>query len=400
MQKENLRAPLVGVRVLDISKVLAGPYCSMILGDLGAEIIKVEPLGGDDTRAWGPPFVKGESAYYLSINRNKKSICIDLKNPKGRNILLDLSSKSDVFLENLRPGATKDLKIDYEAIRRVNPQIIYCSISGFGQEGPLSQKPGYDIVAYAASGIMDITGYPDQPPVKTGVPIADIGGSLYACIGIISALYGRSVTKKGTYIDISLLDGQLSWLTFQAGIFFATGSQPPKLGSAHPTIAPYQAFKAQDKYFIVAVGTDEQWSRFCSAVGLEQLAKDGRFVTNEARVMNRGALVELVEKHLASEQASFWLKKLEEARVPCGPINSLHDILLHPHTFYRKMVVETCHPKAGKIKTIGMPIKFSNYNFSVNYPPPSKGEHSAQILRDMGYPQSEIDILFREKVIA
>lgn len=380
-----LALPLDNIRILDLSRDLAGPFCSMILADLGAEVIKVEiPERGDEARSWGPPFIGGESAYFLSVNRNKKSVTINLKMEEGREILYKMVEKSDVFLENFRWGVAERLGIHYEKISKINPRIIYCSISGFGHTGPYRDRPAYDIIIQGMSGIMDITGEDSRPPVKVGVSITDLGAGMYATIAILSAILARERSGKGQWIDISLLDSAVSLLTNVAANYFATGVAPRRMGSAHPNIAPYQCFKAADgKYLTLAVGNDEIWKRFCRALGLEKLIDDPEFTTNPKRVQNREKLVSVLSEIFLTKKRDEWVKFLLERGVPCGPVNTLEEVFRDPQILKRNMLVEIKHPKAGKIKQIGIPIKFSQINLDVQSSPPLLGQHTEDVLKNL-----------------
>lgn len=390
-----------GIRVLDLSRALAGPFCTMMLADLGADVVKVEPPGrGDETRAWGPPFVNGESAYFMSVNRNKRSIVIDLKTKAGAEILRRLAKNADVLVENFRPGTMERLGVGYASIKKLNPKVIYCSISGFGQTGPYKDRAGYDLVIFAESGQMSITGEQGRPPVKAGVAVSDIGAGMYAAFAITSSLLGRGKTGRGEFIDVSLFEGQISWLTYQAGNYFATGTDPMRLGSAHPTIAPYQAFKASDGYFVIAVGNDELWHEFCKALGREELEGDLRFAKNPDRVRNRLELERVLSGIFAEGTSSDWLAKLRKAGVPCGSINSLSQVFADPQALARDVVLEATHSKAGKIKQINMPFKLSSYKFRIGRPPPTLGEHTEAILNEAGYSKDNIKRLIESKSAA
>jgi len=395
-----MRHALEGIRVLDLTSYLAGPYCTMIMADLGAEVVKVEQPGtGDGSREWGPPFIEGESAYYLSVNRNKKSITLNLRSDKGKEILHRMASSFDVFIENYRPGTVERLGADYATLSRINPRLIYCSISGFGQDGPYRERSSYDIVGQAMGGLMSLTGEEGRPPVKVGVAIADICAGMFAAIGILAALTAREKTGRGQVIDVSILDGQVAWLSHQAGNFFATGVNPERLGSAHPTIAPYQAFKAADSYFVVAVGNDSLWKRFCNALGLNDLLTDARFATNPDRVRNKEELTRALEEVLAAKPSAEWLKIIDSAGVPCGPVHTLSEVFEDPQVLYRRMVEEVQHPRAGRIKVVGVPIKMSDTPASVRTAPPMLGEHTKEVLQSLSYGETEINKLAKEGVI-
>lgn len=389
-----------GVKVVDLTRALAGPFCTMMLADLGAEVIKVEaPPGGDESRAWGPPFINGESTYFMSINRNKKSVLLNLKSLEGRRAFMRLVEKADVLVENFRPGTTEKLGIDYGSMSKLNRGLIYCSISGFGQTGPRKDQPGYDIIAFALSGMMSITGEEGRPPVKMGVPVSDIGAGMYAAFAIAASLFRRASTGEGERIDVSLLEGQISWLTYQAACYFATGVNPVRLGSAHLTIAPYQAFKAKDDYFVVAVGNDDLWRSFCGALGLQRLRDDRLFSTNPKRVENRIKLEKELNSVFKTRAVGHWIRKLQQAGVPCSAINTLDEAFADPQVVSRKDVVEVEHPKAGRIKQLGLPYKFSDFEFEVKSPPPMLGEHTEEVLKSLGYSTAEIDRMRQRGVI-
>lgn len=390
---------LEGIRVLDVSRVLTGPYCSLMLADLGAEVIKVEiPGRGDDTRAWGPPFLGGESAYFLSVNRNKKSVTVNLKSPEGRKILLALAARSDVFLENFAPGVAARLGLDYDALRAVNPRLVYCSISGFGQDGPYRDHPAYDIILQGLGGLQGITGETDRPPVRIGVAVADIAGGMFAAFAIVSALVHRQTSNAGERLDVSLLDSQLAWLTYMAGNYFATGEDPERAGSRHPTIVPYQAFATKDGYLNVAVGNDDIFRRFCDALGRPDLARDARFATNPARVENRGELEPLLEGLFRGKTNGEWMGILDAHAVPAGPVSRLSDIVRDPQVRARGMVLEIDHPKAGRIRQFGPPFR-SGHERGPPSPPPRLGEHTEEVLASLGYPPDRIAELRRDGVV-
>jgi len=390
--------PLKGVRVLDLTRVLAGPFCSMTLSDLGAEVIKVEMPGtGDDTRAF-PPYIGGESSYFMSLNRGKKSITMNLKDEDVTKAFHGIAEKCDVVLENFRPGVTARLGVDYETLCKLNPRIIYCSISSFGQTGPCAQWPGYDLIIQGMGGLMGLTGEPGRPPVRVGMAVTDICAGMYAVIGILAALRTREETGRGQYIDVSMLDGSVSWMTYAAGNYFATGANPLRMGSAHPSIAPYQAFPTGDgKYILIACGNDRLWVMMLEAMGAEELGGDPRFTTNALRVENMDTLIPLLEEEFMKRPRDEWLGKLRGIGFPSGPVYTMDEVFSDPQVHARGMLKEVQHPTAGKIKQIGPVLKFSESESSIQSPPPVLGQDTYEVLTSLaGLSPEEVERL-REK---
>jgi crotonobetainyl-CoA:carnitine CoA-transferase CaiB-like acyl-CoA transferase len=393
--------PLDGIVVIDLSRVLAGPYCTMQLADMGATVIKVEiPDSGDDTRAYGPPFLNGESTYFLSVNRNKKSMTLNLKHERGKEILRQLLQKGDVLVENFRPGTLASLGFGYDAVHGVNPRLIYCSISGFGQTGPYAQRPGYDLVVQGEGGVMSLTGDPDGPPMKVGLSFADITAGTNAFAGILLALLTRDRTGEGQWIDVSLLDCQVSLLTYQAGIYFATGKSPQRLGNQHPSITPYETFECRDGYIILACGNQGFWEKFCKLAGVDHLLADARFTTMKKRVENRDALTPLIAAVVRTRTRQEWYEILDREGIPCGLIKNVAEVCTDPQVLARDMVVELQHPTAGPIKVNGIPIKLSATPGEVKDPPPLLGQQTDQILSEvLGYTASQIAELHQIKAV-
>ncbi len=375
---------LTGIKVLDLSRVLAGPYCTMVLGDLGADVIKVEPPEGDETRGWGPPFAGGESAYYLCVNRNKRGMVVNLKTDEGKKILLDLALQSDVLVENFRPGTLKKFDLDYETLHELNPKLIYCSITGFGQTGSMSDKPGYDFMIQALGGLMSITGEPEGEPMKVGVAAADLFAGQNAIIAILAALQARTSTGQGQHLDISLFDSQLGWLANVASNFLISGNTPKRYGNAHANIVPYQSFRARDAWFVIAVGNDRQFEILCRLIGQPELAADLRFAVNSARVENRDALIELLEPVFETKTVDEWLALMED-KFPCGPINNFEQVFSMPTVGEREMLVKMNHPTIGELPLVGSPLKMSATPVEYRLPPPLMGEHTEDVLRELGY---------------
>jgi crotonobetainyl-CoA:carnitine CoA-transferase CaiB-like acyl-CoA transferase len=383
---------LDGFLVLDFTRVLSGPYCTMQLADAGARVIKIEQPGtGDDTRAWGPPFLNGESAYFLSINRNKESLTLDLKHERATAVLDRLLARADVVVENFRPGTMTRLGLGYEQLAARHPRLVYCSISGFGQTGPRSAEPGYDAVVQAEGGLMSITGNADGPPFRLGVAISDIVSGMFAAQGIAFALLARERTGLGQLVDIGMLDATAALLTYQAGIYFATGSTPGRMGNRHPTIVPYETFAASDGDFVVAVGNDQQWRRFCGAIGLDDLGTDARFSTNRDRITHYAALRPVLDRKLRTRARLEWVEILKGAGVPCGAVRDVGEVLQDPQLEARAMIERLEHAVAGAIRVTGVPVKLSGTPGAVRTPPPTLGEHTSKILAgDVGMDEREI----------
>ena len=380
--------PLEGVRVLDLSRVLAGPYATMVLADLGADVIKVEhPERGDDTRHWGPPFAGGEAAYFLSVNRNKRSIGVDLKREEGLDWIKKLVAGADVLIENLRRGALERFGLGYEALRETNPGLVYCSITGFGP-GKDQDRPGYDFLIQARGGIMGITGFPDGSPTKVGVAIADIVCGLYAATAVLAALHRRSETGEGARIEVPLFETQLSWLANRAQEYLVSGEDKGRMGNAHPTIVPYQTFDASDKPIAVAVGNNTQFANLCKAISREELARDERFATNPDRVANREELVETLQREFSKRAGDEWVEKIREAGVPCGPVNSLADVFSDEHLLSTDMLQEVEHPAAKTLKMLASPVLVNGERLPIRRPPPTLGQHTDEV-KDGGWPEAK-----------
>ncbi len=374
--------PLDGILVLDLSRVLAGPFATQFLGDMGATVLKVEePSGGDASREFAPPWWGGESVYYLAANRNKRSIALDLKAPEALDVIKHLVAKADVVVENFRPGGAARLGLGYEELSAINPELVYVSVSGFGQTGPDCERPGYDVLAQAMGGIMSLTGDPDGAPVKVGVPIADLVTGLYAVIGTLLGLLSRDRTGKGQHVDTSLLDGQVSLLIFAALGALATGSPPRRMGNRHSSITPYQPYHAKDGWVAVAVGSDVMWPKFCAVVGRPELEKDERFATNPERVARIDELEGLLAPLFAEKTVAEWVEAFDQAGIPAGPIMTVPQVLEHPQVRAREMVVEMEHPTIGTMRALGNPVKLSATPARFELPPPLLGQHTEEILR-------------------
>ena len=392
--------PLAGLTVLDLTRVLAGPYCTMFLADMGARVLKIEQPGrGDDTRAWGPPFVGGESTYFLSVNRNKESVTLDFKAPEGRNILDQLIARADVVVENFRPGTLRRLGLDYESLRLSNPKLIYCSISGFGQTGPRSAEPGYDAVVQAEGGLMSLTGDAGGPPFRLGVAIADLTAGLLATQGIALALYARERTGQGQAVDVALYDAVISLLSYQASAALNASTVPSRIGNRHPQIAPYDLFPAADGDFFLAVGNDQQFTRLCAVAGVPALAADPRFASNPARVANGDALRACLTDALKARGRSHWITALTTAGVPCGAVRDVREALHDPQVEARDMIAAVEHAAAGIVRLLGVPLKLSDTPGAIRTAPPALGQHTDAVLTELGLTDTDIAALRRSHIV-
>ena len=396
--------PLEGIRVVDLTRALAGPYCTMMLGDLGADVIKVErPDRGDESRGWGPPFVgepygpySGESAYFVAVNRNKLSITVNLKSPEGQDIVRGLVAVSDVLVENFRTGVLDSMGLGYNEMKEVNPRLVYCSVSGYGRTGPYAKRPGYDVIIQAEGGMMGITGPEEGPPSRVGVPIVDITAGMFACSAILAALRARDITDEGQLVDVSLLDTQVALLTNVGSIYLVGGAEPKRQGNAHPNIAPYEAFRARDRWFALAAANERQWATLCTLIDQPELEKDPLFATNGLRVTNRVQLVDRLNEIFATRDADEWLDAIRQAGLPCGPINDVPDVFDHPQAESRDLILETDHPSAGQIRVAGFPYKLSGTPAKIQRPPPLLGQHTGEVLTELlGYTDQKVAELQR-----
>jgi formyl-CoA transferase/CoA:oxalate CoA-transferase len=386
--------PLHNFTVVDFTRVLSGPYCTMLLADMGARVIKVEHPGrGDDTRAWGPPFQGAESAYFLSVNRNKESLTLDLKNPGSKDVVNRLLERADVLVENFRPGTMKRLGLGYDTMADRFPRLVYCSISGFGQTGPRSNQAGYDAVMQAEGGLMSITGDADGPPYRLGVAISDIVSGMFAAQGIAMALIARERSGRGQLVDIGMLDATTALLTYQAAICFATGAPPARMGNRHPTIAPYETFPVADGEIVIAVGNDEQWGRFCEVIGATALASNPRFATNRLRVENYPTLRPILCDHLARRTRAEWLRDFKNAGVPSGAVRDVGEVMRDPQIDAREMIASVEHAALGPVRVLGVPVKLSHNPGSIRSAPPTLGQHTERVLADLGFTGGEIQQL-------
>ena len=373
---------------------MAGPFCTMLLGDMGADVIKIEkPDGGDDVRRSGPPFVAGESATFLNIGRNKRSVVIDMKRPEGTEIVRNMARDAEILVQNLRPGRLEGFGLGYEDVRAVNPAIVYATITGFGRTGPYKDKPGFDLMAQGYSGIMGVTGHPGQPPVKVSVPITDLNAGLFTAYGILAAYVNRLKTGKGQHVDSSLMEAGVAYTIWESAIYFTSGRLPGPNGSAHQISAPYQALPTSDGYITVGGANQRNWERLCRAIGRAELITDPRFEVNAGRMANRPALESTLGETLKTQPMAHWLSILEAAGVPCGPIYDIAQVYADPQVIARDMVVEVEHPTAGTIRNVGIPVKFSETPGNIRRPPPRFGEHTEEVLAEFGYTTGEIDTL-------
>jgi formyl-CoA transferase len=406
------RGPLAGIRVLDMSRILAGPWVGQLLADLGAEVIKIERPGkGDDTRAWGPPFVKdrdgkdtSDAAYFMCANRGKKSLTLDIAKPEGQQIIRELAQQSDVLIENYKVGDLKRYGLDYDALSALNPRLVYCSITGFGQTGPYRDRAGYDFMIQGMGGIMSITGerddLPGGGPQKVGVAIADLMTGMYSTVGIVSALHERNTSGRGQHLDMALLDTQVAWLANQNANYLIGGEVPQRMGNAHPNVMPYQTFRTKDGDIIIATGNDGQFQRLCEAAGIPETGTDPRYTSNALRIKNRDACTATLAVELKKKTTAEWVALLETVGVPCGPINRLDEVYADPQVQHRGMKIDVPHPKAGSVPLVANPIKFSRTPIAYDKPPPLVGEHADEVLRGLlKKSDAEITALRSKKII-
>ena len=383
--------PLEGVRVLDLTQILAGPFCTMLLADMGADVIKIEkPEGGDDTRRMGPPFVSGESAAFLVTNRNKRSIVLNLKTEAGVAVFRHMVKEADVLVQNLSPGSLDRMGLGYNDLKEVNSALIYCTISGFGATGPYKHRRGFDLVTQGVSGLMSITGLPDTLPLKISVPVTDLNAGMYGAYGVLCAYINRLKTGQGQHVDSSMLEGGIAYTFWESAVYFTTGEVPKPVGSTHRLLAPYQPFHTSDGYINVACANQATWERMCKAINRQDLLEDSRFAANSDRVQNVADLVEPMSETFAQKSSAHWLQVLEKAGVPCGPIYDMADVYSDPQVLAREMVVEMDHPTAGRIRNIGIPVKLSATPGSIRLPAPTLGQHTEEILAQFGYSEADI----------
>ena len=392
--------PLNGIKVVELAQIMAGPTCGMLLADMGADVIKVEKLpGGDDTRSYSEPQVNGESAAFMILNRNKRGIAVNLKTPGGLEVVKKLLEGADVVTENYRKGTLEKLGLGYEVLQKLNPRLVYCAISGYGRTGPYADKGGFDLIAQGFAGLMSVTGEPGGPPVKSGTPIADINAGIFAALGIVSALLARATTGRGQFVETSLMEAGIQQMYWQAAIFFATGINPGPSGSAHILTAPYQAFPTADGWINLGGANQSNWERIVKAIGMPELGTDPRFATNTDRMKNLKALVPILGDALKKKPSAHWIAVFEAQGVPVGPVNKTSDMVSDPQVKARDMVIEVDHPKAGRVKALGHPVKFSETRAEFKRPAPLLGEHTREVLKDLGYDDARIDELAKEGAI-
>ena len=396
-----MSGPLSDLRVVDLTRVLAGPYLAMMLGDMGAEVIKIEqPGSGDDTRRWGPPYINGESTYYLAVNRNKRSVTLDLKHPRGRELLLHLVKDADVLLENFKVGTMERLELGYEGcLRRLNPRLIYCSITGYGRDGPYAERPGYDYMGQAMGGMMSVTGEPDGEPMKYGVAISDLTTAMTGCSAVLAALHRRHREGEGQRVDLSLLETVVGWLIHLATDYFATGEPPKRVGNAHPSIVPYQVFRARDKHFAFGALNDRQFRALTRLLGHPEWADDPRFATNSDRVKHRDLVEKLLQEVLCQRTAAEWVDAMLAVGVPAGPVNTIDEVFRDPQVLARDMLAEVPHPALGTVRMAGIPYKFGDTAASVRRHPPLLGEHTDEVLGGLGVSPEELAELRQQGAI-
>jgi crotonobetainyl-CoA:carnitine CoA-transferase CaiB-like acyl-CoA transferase len=402
METKNVPPLLENILVVDLTRVLAGPYATMMLGDLGAEVVKVEMPGqGDDTRQWGPPFTPGgESAYFLSTNRNKRSLTLDLKKDQGVEVLKALIAKADVLVENFKTGTLEKWGLGYESLKDLKPDLIYCTITGYGYTGPYAQFPGYDFMVQAMGGFMSVTGPIDGGPTRSGIALADLATGMYATSAILAALFARERTGEGQRIDMALLDSQVAMMSYVASNYLVSGELPGRYGNGHPNIVPYQSFKAKDQHFAIAAGNDRQWAKLCEEIGHQEWVTDERYATNSARVQNRDEVIAMLSEVFINQDTQTWIDICEGIGIPVAPINDMSQVFANPQVVERKMKWEAPHPTEGTVPLVASPLKIPTNPVEVRYPPPLLGEHTEEVLKEiLGFDQTRIDDLRKQEVI-
>ena len=394
-----MTAALGHLKVVDLTRTLAGPFCTMMLGDMGADVVKIEePQHGDETRSW-TPFWNGESTQFLSFNRNKRSLSINLKEPEAVEIVLALAADADVMVESFRAGALDRMGLGYQDVKQINPDLVYCSISGYGRTGPLADKPGYDLIIQAYSGLMNLTGEPDGPPQRVGFSLVDLFTGMMAYGSVMTALYHRENTGEGQWIEAALLDGQVAAMSYHGTGYLGTGVEPQRMGSGHPSLVPYQSFHASDGYFILGCANQGLWERMCQAIDRPELPRDPRFITNTDRVAHRSECIQLLSDIFQTDSVSHWVSKIEQAGIPCGPINRVSEVVNDPQVLSRNMVVDIPHPNIPDLKVPNSPLKLAETPPSVRRPPPLLGQHNEEILFELGYADESISKLRQKGVI-